>query len=130
MNLRARYSLALARLGYVPTPTRSRRYLAFTRRFGGDYVWLGRSGAVRWASSGVIADSVPVSDATRRRLLAIADGAPVTVTTEDLSGPVQCPAVCPHRRAADYDARHGVRADGYPPSDADPETGVQYGEVA
>ncbi len=33
-------------------------------------------------------------------------------------------------RRADYDARHGVRADGLPPSDADPETGVQYGEVA
>ncbi len=32
--------------------------------------------------------------------------------------------------AADYDARHGARADGLPPSDADPETGVQYGEVA
>ena len=112
MNLRARYSLALARLGYVPTPTRSRRFVAFTRRMSTEHVWLGRSGAVRWARHGVIADSVPVSDATRRRLLAIADGAPVTVAT------------------ADYDARHGARADGYPPSDADPETGVQYGEVA
>lgn len=30
---------------------------------------------------------------------------------------------------ADYDARHGARSDGFPPSDADPATGAQYGEA-
>ena len=32
-------------------------------------------------------------------------------------------------RRADYDARHGARADGFPPSDSDPATGAQYGEA-
>ena len=31
--------------------------------------------------------------------------------------------------AADYDARHGARSDGFPPSDSDPATGAQYGEA-
>ena len=30
---------------------------------------------------------------------------------------------------ADYDARHGVRSDGYPPSDQDPSTGTEYGRA-
>jgi hypothetical protein len=31
--------------------------------------------------------------------------------------------------AAAYDAMHGARSDGYPPSDSDPATGAQYGEA-
>lgn len=31
--------------------------------------------------------------------------------------------------AADYDARHGARSDGLPPSDTDPASGAQYGEA-
>lgn len=41
-------------------------------------------------------------------------------------------AFAERRRAAaraDYDARHGARSDGFPPSDTDPSTGAQYGEA-
>lgn len=115
MTLRAQYAVALMAIGFRPASTRSRKYDAFTRtdRDGRTrWVWLGAAGAVRSSFAPAIGSSVPVADAERRALLDVAR------------------ALSAGARRADYDARHGARADGLPPSDADPETGVQYGEVA
>lgn len=117
MTLRDRYAAALRSLGYAPTPTRSRRYVAYARTVAdgiAEYVWLGPSGGLRYARGPVgnpppIARSIAASDRTRARLLGYG---------------------VPDAPSADYDARHGVRSDGYPPSDQDPSTGTEYGEVA
>lgn len=72
MKLREIFADRLARAGYTPVATRSRKYIVMSRpdSFGGEYfMFLGKCGSLRWSRANRIAGSIPVSAIVRERMV-------------------------------------------------------------
>lgn len=71
-----------------------------------------------------------VDEAGRPMPADLADALAARALDEDGADDAEMPtAAAAFLAAANYDAQHGARSDGYPPSDMDPSTGAQYGEA-
>jgi hypothetical protein len=76
MTLRDRYALGLSACGYQRQKTASKKYWLYRRDVGLTYyVWIGKSGAVRFSASSTISSSRAMSDQGKESLLIISDKA-------------------------------------------------------
>lgn len=71
LTIQATIVRALQALGYVLVPDASRRYIVLHKEgSSAAWMWVGKSGACRYAAVKRFDASTPVSDKTRRTLLA------------------------------------------------------------
>jgi hypothetical protein len=70
VTLGERYIAGLKAMGCAETPTRSKKYVVLEARGDSGFYFVGKNGAVRWATVNNASSSVPLVESQKRRILA------------------------------------------------------------